>query len=84
MIVPDFYEQMSQTYPSIHYWPQPYSYMQWFESLDPQYQPYYMNPEIYNLNYEFSVRKYQQLMKPAKLSRCKKRADKKKKLQEEL
>lgn len=30
MIVPDFYEQMSQTYPSIHYWPQPYSYMQWF------------------------------------------------------
>ncbi len=34
MIVPEFYEQMSQTYPSIHYWPQPYSYMLWYGSLD--------------------------------------------------
>ncbi len=43
-----------------------------------------MHPEIYNLNYEFSMRRYQQLMKPTTLSRNKKRAAKKKKLKEEL
>jgi hypothetical protein len=43
-----------------------------------------MHPEIYNLNYEFSIRRHQQLMKPTTLSRCKKRTAKKKKLQEDL
>jgi hypothetical protein len=59
MIVPDFYDQMCKTYSSIHFWPQPYYYMQWYQTLDPEYQQYYMNPDTYNVNYEFSLKKYQ-------------------------
>jgi hypothetical protein len=47
----EFYEQMSKNYPSIHFWPQPYAYMQWFETLPPEYKNYYMAPEIYSENY---------------------------------
>ncbi len=42
---------MSKTYPSMHYWPQPYAYMQWYQMLPPEYQTYYMQPDYYAQNY---------------------------------
>lgn len=80
----EFYEQMSKSYSSIHMWPQPYAYMQWHQSLPAEYKTYYMTPELYNQNYEFSIRKYNESLKKPKLSRNQKRAEKKKKLKEEL
>jgi hypothetical protein len=55
--------------------------MQWYQNLDPEYQAYYMHPDNYNVNYEFSIKKYQQTLKPKKPSRNQKRAIKKKQLQ---
>lgn len=82
MINPNFYEEMNKTYLTINHWPQPYAYMQWFQALEPDYQAYYMHPDIYNVNYEYSVRRFQEQMKPNKPSRSQKRAIKKKQLQE--
>jgi hypothetical protein len=54
----DFYEQMSKSYSSIHFWPQPYNYSQWFQGLSPEYQAYYMHPDSYTVNYSEAIRKY--------------------------
>jgi hypothetical protein len=43
-----------------------------------------MQPDAYNVNYEYWIRKYQESMKGKKVSRSQKRAIKKKQLQEEL
>ena len=80
----EFYEQMAKNYSSIHLWPQPYAYMQWHQILPAEYQAYYMAPELYNQNYDYSIRMYNESLKKPKLSRNQKRAEKKKRLKEEL
>lgn len=49
---------MSVTYGPHSNWPQPYAYSQWFASLTPEYQNYYMQPHHYNIIYEKGVNNF--------------------------
>ena len=74
-----YYDYMNQTYRSITYWPQPFSYYSWYQQLTPEQQSGSLHPDYYNCLYGYGLQRNREaiLQSKQKPTRSQKRSQKK-------